>query len=568
MIEKALINLTAMEFSEIKSNLKNFLKSQSEFTDYNFEGSGLNILIDLLAYNSQNNAYLANMIANESELDSAILRSNVVSRAKLLGYTPKSSTAARAVLSITIDDPTSESASLLLPRGTRFVVRAGSQQFTFVTLEDNNLPLTDGGVYRNDEVEVFEGTIKTFSYVATEDRRFVLPSKKIDVSTLKVVVFDNYAYNANEIFTRAFGVNKIDSNSAVFWVYETDNGNFEVKFGDGTFGKKPKTNGIVYFEYLETNGPIANDFSQFALIGSFSGYEQADITIVTINSTSGGADPEQTSSIKLNAPRFFQSQNRAVTKEDFISVTTDVYPYAKSVAVWGGEEIYPPKYGQVFISIIPESISKLTTTNKRNLERKIRAKSVVGINPKIIDPKFIKLNLTVFVDIRRTYVNGLSNFSKELKDLVKDYFKNEFGIFNSDFYYSNLLAKVKNFSRAVVGARADYTLSLISDLSQTEFKFENAIEPGSVRTSKIRVTGELEYDNVTDKDGVLISNSKTIGYVDYENGVVTLIPNMIQSSVDGSLEVFMTPANDDIVSGFASAIILDETRVAVELRVV
>src|SRR5690606_14988017 len=192
MTERALINLTAMEFSEIKENLKAFLRKQDEFTDYNFEGSGLSVILDLLAYNAQHTAYLANMLANEAEIDSAILRANVVSRAKLLGYTPKSTTASRAVLSITINDPGNQSTSLLMPRGTRFIAKSASQQFTFTTLDDYNLYLDESGVFRNDEVEVFEGTIKAYSFdVISNERRYIIPSKKIDTNTLRVAVYDN-----------------------------------------------------------------------------------------------------------------------------------------------------------------------------------------------------------------------------------------------------------------------------------------------------------------------------------------------------------------------------------------
>jgi hypothetical protein len=492
----------------------------------------------------------------------------VVSRAKLLGYTPKSNTAARAVLSVIISDPGNTTTSLLMPRGTRYVVRAGAQQFTFVTLQDYNLPLNEDGVYRNDEIEVFEGIIKSFSFDAIEDRRFVIPSKKLDTSTLKVVVFDSYAYNANEIYEQAFGVSKIGPTSAVFWIYETDNGNYEIKFGDNVFGKTPILNSIVYTEYLETNGSSANDFSQFSLVGVFEGYENADVTIESINSSSGGSEPELTSSIKLNATRFFQSQNRAITKEDFAAITNDIYPYAKSVAVWGGEEVSPPKYGQVFISIIPNSITKLTSTNKRDLERKIRDRSVVGIQPKIVDPKFIKINLSTFVDVRRNSSSGLNNFSKEIRDLIVSYFDNGFGIFNNDFYYSNLLTIIKNYSRSIVGVRAEYTISLTASLLDTDYYFENAIVKGSLKSNKVRVAGDSVFYTIedTNSDGILYAGLTAIGTVNYDTGSIYVNTSIIQETSTGALELFVEPLEDDIFAGFATAIALDTTRLAVELR--
>lgn len=569
MAEKALINLTAMEFSDIKENLKAFLRKQDEFTDYNFEGSGLSIILDLLAYNSQHTAYLANMLANEAEIDSAILRSNVVSRAKLLGYTPKSTTASRAVLSITVDDPGNQSTSLLMPRGTKFIAKSSSQQFTFTTLEDYNLHLDESGVFSNDEVEVFEGIIKAYSFdVTSDERRYIIPSKKIDTNTLRVGVFDNISSNEYTVYEKAHGINKVGSDSAVFWVYETDGGFYELKFGDGVFGKKPTLNGVVYCEYLESNGSSANDLSQFSLVGAFEGYENADISVETINASAGGSEPEATSSIKINAPRFYQSQNRAITKEDFAAVTNDIYPYAKSVAVWGGEELNPPQFGKVFISIIPKNLTKLTSTNKRDLERKIRSRSVAGIAPVVVDPKFINLNMTIHASVRKNATNGLSNFSKQITDLVETYFDNTFGIFDSGFYYSNLLAEIKNYSRAIVGVRAEYSLSLVNSLNQTDFAFENAIIPGSVRTNKVRLTGTTEFYPIEDNngDGTLYAGTVSIGTVNYDTGKIIIDTTKIQETTTNVLEVFVTPANDDILAGFATAIVLNKNRLSVELR--
>ena len=569
MADKALINLTSMEFSEIKENLKAFLRKQDEFTDYNFEGSGLSIILDLLAYNSQHTAYLANMLANEAEIDSAILRANVVSRAKLLGYTPKSTTAARAVLSISVDDPGNKSTSLLMPRGTRFVAKSANQQFVFVTLEDYNLHLDNLGIFRNDEVEVFEGTIKAFSFdVTSKERRYILPSKKIDTSTLRVAVYENSSSNNYEVFERALGVNKIGSDSKVFWVYETDGGYYELKFGDGVFGKQPTLNGIVYTEYLDSNGSAANDLSQFSLIGTFEGYENADIKVRTVNVSAGGSEPEATSSIKINAPRFFQSQNRAITKEDFAAVTNDIYPYAKSVAVWGGDELNPRQFGKVFISIIPKSLTKLTSTNKRDLERKIKARSVAGITPVITDPKYINLNMTVYVSIRKNSTSGLNNFSKQIKDLIETYFDNTFGIFDSDFYYSNLLTEIKNYSRAIVGARAEYSLSLVNGLTQSDFAFENEIVPGQIRSNKVRLTGTTAFYSIEDtkSDGTLYAGTVAVGKADYKNGKISINTSIIQETTTGALEIFVTPLNDDIRAGFATAILLNKERLSVELR--
>lgn len=565
----AQVNLTSMEFSEIKESLKEFLKQQDEFKDYNFEGSGLNAILDLLAYNSQNNAYLANMLANEAEIDTAIIRANVVSRAKLLGYTPKSATASRAVLSLSINDPSKHVASLVLPRGARFTVKSDRQQYTFVTLQEHVLQGDGNGLYKNDAVEVFEGILKGYSFtVDSDERRYIIPSTKIDTSTIRMAVYDNQTANQYTVYEKASGLANIKADTPAYWVYETDGENYEVKFGDGVFGKRPPLNGIVYVEYLETNGPDANDFSRFSLVGSFDGYENADVRISVVANSAGGADPEATSTIKLNAPRYFQSQNRAVTKDDYAAVTHDIYPYAKSVAVWGGEEATPPQFGKVFVSIIPRSLTKLTEANRRDIERKLKARSVIGITPVVIDPKFVGLNLNITAVIRRNSVNGLGNFTSQIKEVVKRHFDEGFGIFDRDFYYSNLVSDIKGHSRAIVSVRADYTLSMAQPITGTlTYEFENAINKGSVKSSLVRLTGSTEYQSLTDKEGKLYIGTTEVGAVDYKTGKLVVNTSAIRETSAEKLEVFVTPAIDDVYTGFATALVLNKDRLSVELKV-
>lgn len=565
----AQVNLTSMEFGEIKESLKEFLKQQDQFKDYNFEGSGLNAILDLLAYNSQNNAYLANMLANEAEIDTAIIRANVVSRAKLLGYTPKSATAARAVLSLSINDPSKHVASLVLPRGARFTVKSDRQQFTFVTLQEHVLQGDGNGFYKNDAVEVFEGILKGYSFtVDSDERRYVIPSTKIDTSTIRMAVYDNQTANQYTVYEKASGLANVKADTPAYWVYETDGGYYEVKFGDGVFGKRPPLNGIVYVEYLETNGPDANDFSRFSLVGSFDGYENADVRISVVANSAGGADPEATSTIKLNAPRCFQSQNRAVTKEDYAAVTHDIYPYAKSVAVWGGEEATPPQFGKVFVSIIPRSLTKLTEANRRDIERKLKARSVIGIIPVVIDPKFVGLNLNITAVIRRNSVNGLGNFTAQIKEVVKRHFDEGFGIFDQDFYYSNLVAVIKGHSKAIVSVRGDYTLSMSQPITGTlTYEFENSINEGSVKSSLVRQTGSAEYQSLSDKAGKLYLGKTEVGTVDYKTGKLVVNTQSIRETSAEKLEVFVTPTIDDVYTGFATALVLNKERLSVELKV-
>lgn len=555
------VNLTSMDFESIRNNLKDYLKKQDYFKDYNFEGSGLKILLDVLAYNSQNNAYLANMLANESEIDTAILRSNVLSRAKMLGYHPKSSTASRAVISIRIEDSSLTQDSLLLPRGTRFGANGDGQQFVFQTLQEYNLNKTSPGVYENHEIEIFEGILKAYSFdVVNTDRRYVIPSKKIDTNTLKVAVYPNDTSNIYEVYHKETTIQKIDSESRVFWVFETDNGYQELQMGDNVFGKRPDINSVIFCEYLDTNGPVANDLRSFTLVGSFAGFENSDISINTMNVSSGGSNPEATSSIKLNAPRFFQSQNRAVTKDDYAAITHEIYPYAKSVAVWGGEESNPPAFGKVFISIIPKSLTKLTSSNKRDLEKKIKSRGIVGIDPKIIDPNIINIGLSVVSTIRAGSNNTFGNISNQIRDVVLDHFNDEFGIFDADFYYSNLVTVIKNSNRAIANVKASIILSMTKTVTDDlEFSFENDLDENTIRSETFDLDGTPQQ--IVSKDGKLILSGKEIGTV--KNGKIVFADI---SNLPKELTLFATPTSQDLFSGFATAFKLDQSRLSVEVR--
>ena len=548
-------NLVNMDFNGIKDSLKEFMRKQDEFKDYNFEGSGLNVLLDVLAFNSMNNAYLANMLANESEIDSAIIRANVVSRAKLLGYTPKSTTASRAVLSVSINGPTNGQSSLLMPRGTRFVVKSDKTQHVFLTLKEYNLRPDASGVYKHDAIEVFEGTLKAYSFdVDNTERRYVIPSTNIDTSTLKVAVYPDQTSNDYEEFVHSNTIINVTKDSPVFWTYETDNGLHEIRFGNGVFGKRPQVGSVVYAEYLETNGSVANGLSRFSLVGSFEGFENADITIKTVVESDGGAEPESTSSIKINAPRFFQSQGRAVTKEDYVTVVKDIYPQAKSVAVWGGEEVTPPRFGKVLVSIIPMNNGVLTSSNKRELQRKLKDRGVIGIEPVIIDPKFINMNLTVVATVRGGQT--LPALHSTIRSRVNTFF-DAFGSFDQDFHYSNLVADIKSI-RGVAGVNVDVLLSIKPVIGDNVVvNFENAIRKGSIRSSRIDGT------SIKDVEGKILLGTKVIGTVDYLKGSITIDPKGL--NLDG-LEVFGQAEELDIYAGKGSALRLNEQRLSIDLR--
>lgn len=564
------VNLVDLDFNTIKGNLKDFLKSKPEFADYNFEGSGLNYILDLLAYNSQNNAYLANMLANEAEIDSAILRSNVVSRAKLMGYTPKSKTSSRATIKVSIVDPTNLSLSLLMPRGTRFSATSGNAQYSFITLQDYNLYLDETtGAYTNSEIEIVEGRIKNFSWDVVDGNRYILPNSDIDTGTLKVAVFDSPSSQHFTLYEKAFGVNSIDNNSTVFWVYETDFGRFEVRFGDGVFGAAPSAGAVVYAEYVESIGPDANEIFSFSLAGSFAGYENSEVTIETIVPSSGGANAERTTSIKLNAPRFFSSQGRAVTTDDFISVVNDVYPYAKSVHVWGGETEQPPQYGKVFISVIPETLTKLSDAAKRNIERMVARKTTVGIVPKLVDPDYTFFNMTAIVEVRRELSESIGSLSQEIRERVIAHFDDELGAFDRGFKYSKVLERINSYSRAIVSSKVDFTISKVLPAKVGSATYavdmQNALLPGSVYSSRFNATGIGTRVALSDKDGILYAAGKVVGAVDYETGYIQFTAAVTNPDLN-RIEIFAKTLDKDVSVDRSGAIVLSPSRLTVQIK--
>lgn len=553
-------NLLALDHQSIKEDLKNYLKNQNEFSDYNFDGSGFNVLLNLLAYNAQHAAYLASMVANESEIDSAILRSNVVSRAKLMGYTPKSITAARAMIKISISNTREDKTSLLLPRGTVFSSNYDGKTYPWVVLDDYNLEQNEDGVFEA-EIEIAQGTLVAYSWTIEDiDERIVLPSKSIDISTLKVAVFDTETAETHTVFERSTTAMDITSDSEVYWLQETRGELFELKFGDGVFGKALQVGNYIYLEGLDTVGASGNYHTDFSLVGSFEGYDNSQITITTLITSNSGASNEQSSSIKLNAVRFYQSQNRAVTKNDFVAVVSDVYPNSTSIAVWGGEEMTPPEYGKVYVCIVPTHKNALTSGVRKRIADQVRERTVAGIDVEVVNPQFIYLNLKITC-LCESSIAGVGSVSSGLRTTIQNYFQKEFGVFNRNFYESQLLSLINSYSNTIISSKITTELSTIVDYNKKEISLFNKIKKGSVRSSS--VTEGTLYD---DGNGnvVATNNSTVLGTVDYDSGKITMTNDY--ALTDTQTEFFATPEDDDVESGLLSILLLNDDRLQIVLE--
>jgi hypothetical protein len=386
------LTVSDLDFDSIKTNLKTFLQSQAEFQDYNFEGSGFSILLDLLAYNTHYLGFNANMLANEMYLDSADIRKNIISLAKMLGYTPTSAKAPSASIDILLNN--ASGASVTMAKGTVFTSSIDGTSYQFVTNAAHTIT-PSSGVYRFSSIPVYEGTLTTFKYTVNTsdpDQRFIIPSANADTSTLKVQVQNSSGDTTTSTYTLATGITSLDSTSRVYFLQEVEDGKFEVYFGDGVIGKSLSDGNIVILEYVVTNKTEANGASTFALSGSIETF--SDVTITTVSNAQGGSEPQSKESIRYNAPLQYSAQDRAVTTSDYETKVLELYPNAQSVSAWGGEDDETPVYGVVKIAIKAASGSTLTDATKQSIVTQLKRFNVASVRPEIVDPETTSIILT------------------------------------------------------------------------------------------------------------------------------------------------------------------------------
>jgi hypothetical protein len=413
----AKFNITELDFDQIKSNLKTFLNSQTTFQDYNFEASGLAVLVDLLAYNTAYNAFYSNMIANEMFLDSAILRDSVVSRAKAVGYTPTSTRSAHAYVTLTLDLST-DGLPYTLPKYTTFNTTIDDVDYTFST--DDTIVLQDYSQvasltqYTAEEIEIVEGDVLTYSWThdAESPERFIVPNSDVDTSTLYVTVQNSSSDLTSSVYTQVTDLNELTATSKVYFLQEIEDEKYEIYFGDGVLGKALENGNIISISYLVSHGAAANGANVF------TDSSDSNITsVTTVYAAANGVSIESIEDIKYYAPKTYESQNRAVTKNDYQTLILTESPGLNSVRVWGGEEEDPPQYGYVMVCPKPIYGETLTPTAKTELTENILAKrNIVGVQVRIVDPTYLKL----VVNSEVHYDSTLTNYSEgQLKQLVR-----------------------------------------------------------------------------------------------------------------------------------------------------
>ena len=479
------LNVTELDFDQIKKNLKNFLKQQSEFNDYDFDGSGLSVLLDVLAYNTHYNAMNAHYSLNEAFLDSAQIRGNVVTRAKLLGYIPRSILSPRATVTITVnvaDVVGVKPATINLNRGTKLKSTVDGEEYNYIVLNTQSAELSNNQ-YVFSNVTLVEGELRELKFRVDNDienQKFQLSDFNADTSTLRVRVQENEESTSFDIYTKFESLKDVTSTTKVFYLQENSSEYFEVYFGDGITGLKPSNNNIVTLDYVITEGSESNGASVFTMNDSISGY--SNITVATSSNSQGGDDKETTESIRFNAPLSFASQNRAVTSDDYATIIKNSFSNIDSISTWGGEDNDPPDYGKAYISVKPITADKLTEAEENTIKASIlRGKNVVSITPEILDPSFTYLELDVFVKYNPNLTDrGPAEITSVIRDSISDYNFNNLNKFDGVFRHSQLTRTIDSadpsIQNSTVRPRMFQTISAKTDSNQNNFTL-NYVEP-------------------------------------------------------------------------------------------
>ena len=580
------LRVTELDFDNIKENLKTFLKAQTEFKDYDFEGSGMNILLDTLAYNTHYLGFNANMLANEMFLDSASLRSSVVSHAKSLGYEVSSSRAPVATINVSLS---TDANTKTMSAGTAFTTSIDGVDYQFVTIADVTSSNT-GSAVPFDSVKIYEGTYVTSSYTADSsevDQRFLLNDARADTSTLTVKVQNSSSDTTTTTYTKATDITQLSSSSTVYYLQETDSGLFEVYFGDGVVSKGLSDGNIVTLQYVVTNRTLANGASSFSSPSSIDGV--TGITVTTVANATGGSNPETVESIKLNAPLDYASQGRAVTIDDYKTYTKKLFPNTQAVSVWGGEDgsydtstgvSSNPEYGKVFISIKSTTGENLTTVQKSNLVTAFAPYKVASVTPVIVDPEtiFLILNVTFNYDSTAT-TSTKDELASLIATTISNYNSSDLQEFNSSFRHSKLTGLIDDTDSSIlnntttvtmgkfftpVASSTSYTISF-GNAFYNPYSGYNTNQGGILASTGFYLDNDTTTEYFFDDDGSgnlriysLASGVRTYlnssaGTVDYTNGTISTTSLFISaiSNVDGEsstkIRITAIPKSNDVV---------------------
>lgn len=566
------INVTELDFDAIKANLKDYLRGQSEFQDYDFEGSAMAVLLDVLAYNTHYNALYNNMAINEMFLDSARKRDSVVSLAKMLGYTPRSSVCAKATVNIVVSGGTAVPTTITIPAFSQFSTTIDGNNLFFYNTGSLTVSRL-AGIYTANDVSLVEGTPLSNRIAVAEGVRFIIPNADVDLDTLTVTVQESSTSSVFETYTRADTIISVTDTTKVYWIKEIDDGLYELTFGDDILGAALSNGNIVNLSYFVSSKDIANGARTFTYNGATL-INGASVQVICTSPASGGTGAESVDSIRFNAPKMYTSQNRAVTPDDYKALIYSNVPQAKSVSVWGGEDNNPPVYGKTYICIKPFNATKLTTLEKNNIKSTVLAnRKVVSIIPEIVDPEYlnIALNVTVYYNEQET-TRSASEIETIVRNAIFDYDDSDLQKFDGVFRFSKLSRIIDDAEPSITNnittvlirrkltprynVSAQYLLNIINPI----WPDSDGGDGNGFYTTGFYIYGSNEIHYLDDDgvgyvrmfkygaNGVKIYVNTSIGTIDYDNGIIDIRNLNITALADVDFEISIRPQSNDVVS--------------------
>jgi hypothetical protein len=584
-MENKKISVSELDFDQIKSNLKTFLQGQSEFSDYDFEGSGMSVLLDVLAYNTHYHSLYTNLAVNEMFLDSARKRSSVVSLAKMLGYVPRSSRAPVATVNITVSSPSGSPTSLTLPANSAFSSVVDAVTYTFYNTQATTIVPNGSGAYIFQNVNLTQGTPLSYNYTVADGSRFIIPNSDIDISTLSVRVQEDSGSSAYTSYTFANNITEVGPTTRAFFLKEIDDELFEVYFGDGLVGYKPSVGNIVLFNYFVTDKTAANGARVFTFDGS--GIGGGTVSVNTVIAAQGGQDIEDIDSIRFNAPRSYSAQNRAVTAEDYKVILPQLFSNIDSVNVWGGEDNNPPVYGKAFIAIKPLSGETLSNATKELIKTTIlKGKNVVSIIPEVVDAQYLYIvaNTTIYYNPQQT--NRTEELLKSLvRDTIVNYNQTDLNRFDGMFRFSKLSRLIDASEESILSnittivlkrsftptfnTRTSYVITIDNPI-YTEGVPENAVISDAFTIDGSSETFYFEDDGVGNirlfylvGAGTKRYTNNNLGTVNYITGRITLNDINITSATNNEITITIKPSSNDVVSVRSQLALIAEEQIVV-----
>ena len=564
------LNVSELDFDKIQTNLKTHLQAQTEFQDYNFDGSNLATLVDALAYATHYNGVYANAAVNESFLDSAQVRNSIVSHAKALGYTPSSATAPSATIRLVFNTATS---SVNIDKGTKFSGTYQGTSYNFVTI-DAYTATNDTGIYTID-IPISQGEYftKTYTWLDNTTQRFVLNEVDIDRASIDVAVNgDFWVLNEGELAL-------LDGDSQVFFVQENQDNQTEGYFGpdSGLFGARPLNNNPIIISYVRTKGAASNGTTTFSIPGLVGGFDAQDITITTVDASTLGSDAEEIENIRFRAPKNYERQGRAVTSEDYKAIISDRFGDVQAINVWGGEENDPPKYGKVLIAIKPtvgEELSPITKT--KLIDEILKPYNIVAITPEIVDPEYIYVATNSNIKYKKSLTNkSTGELTTVVEAAIEAQFNSDLNEFGSTLRYSGIVASIDNAEASIISNVTTIQMSrrFLKDSTNTagiyEIQYYNKIIPGTVVSSTIVKTDVADYAIMDDGLGVMTLYNITaqafenieMGTVDYTTGKIELNGFLTEIDINQSISIYAAPEDTDISSEKNLLILFDSATI-------